>query len=129
MDLSTALILGFLFHLIGDYLFQNNWMAQNKTKHNLPAIIHAGTYSTLFLLLVGLSFWWVVIFATHFFIDRYRLAVYWIKLVNNSWEKENFGYGKDVPIWMSVWLMIIIDNTIHLTINSMCIIACFYFGE
>jgi hypothetical protein len=27
------------------------------------------------------------------------------------------GYHKDVPAWMSVWLMIAADNGIHLAIN------------
>ncbi len=120
MTLELRLIFGFLFHFIGDYLFQNNWMAQNKTKSHSAAFIHAVCYSALFLLLTDF-YCWLIIFVTHFFIDRYRLAVYWIKLVNNSWDEDNFGYGENMPTWMSVWLMIIIDNTIHLTINSICI--------
>ena len=122
--MTLALVFGFLFHLIGDYLLQNNWMAQNKTKRHLPALIHALIYSFLFLFILDFE-WWLVVFITHFFIDRYRLAVYWIKFVNNSWNESNFGYGDDMPTWMSVWLMIIIDNTIHLTINSICIYFCF----
>lgn len=120
MTLELALFAGIIFHLVGDYLFQNDWMALNKTKSDLAAFIHAALYSALFLLISN-PYLWLVIIGTHFLIDRYRLAVYWIKLVNWNWDSTNFGYGADKPAWMSVWLMIIIDNVIHLVINSVCI--------
>jgi hypothetical protein len=67
----------------------------------------------------------LVVFATHFFIDRYRLAVYWIKLVNWNFQSSNFGFPEDVPKFLSIWLMIIIDNIFHISINSLCIWAHF----
>jgi hypothetical protein len=33
-----------LAHFIGDYLLQNDWMAQNKKKSNLACTIHVGLY-------------------------------------------------------------------------------------
>jgi hypothetical protein len=120
MNLNTALILAFLFHLFGDYLIQNDWMAANKTKSSWAAFVHAITYSLPFLFLAP-SYWWLLIFGSHFLIDRFRLAVYWIKLVNWNWQSENFGYAKEKPVWMSVWLMIIIDNTFHLLFNAVAI--------
>ncbi len=74
-----------ILHLIGDYLTQSDWMAQNKTKAFWPACCHAIFYSLPFGLLAIYSPRPVlamdVIFVTHFFIDRYRLARYvvWIK--------------------------------------------------
>lgn len=143
MTLELTLILGFLFHLMGDYIFQNDWMANEKTKHFLPAFIHATIYSLPFLMVVNWRFW-LIIYITHFFIDRYRLAVYWIRLVNikdygrnyndyyvSSWrfnDNKNFGYGKDKPVFISLWLMIIIDNSWHLVINSASIILSYYLG-
>lgn len=117
MTLELSIIIGFIFHLIGDYLFQNDWMAREKVKSNFAAFIHSFTYSALFLFLVSPLFW-LIILGTHFFIDRYRLAVNWIKLVNWNWNSINFGYGEEKPMWMSVWLMIIIDNTFHIVINT-----------
>jgi hypothetical protein len=63
-----------ILHLIGDYITQSDWMAQNKTKRAYPALAHAIVYSLPFLLLgpSWLAFW--VILGTHFLIDRYRLA-------------------------------------------------------
>lgn len=120
MSLSVSLIFGFLFHLIGDYIFQNDWMAVNKTKSFLPAFIHATIYSLPFLILVSWEYW-LIIYVTHFLIDRYRLAVYWIKLVNWNFSSKNFGYDENKPMWMSVWLMIIVDNVFHIIINSLSI--------
>ena len=113
------ILLGVLFHFIGDYLTQNNWMAQNKTKSFLPAFIHATIYSLPFLFIVTLPFW-SVIYVTHFFIDRYRLAQYWIRLVNWNWDMSvnNYGFSKETPAWLSTWLMIIIDNLWHIIINT-----------
>lgn len=120
MNLELALILGFLFHVIGDYVMQNDWMAQNKTKSFFPAFIHATIYSLPFLLIIEYEFW-LILFISHFLIDRYRLAVYWIKFLNWNWKSTNFGYQSDKPMWMSVWLMIIIDNTFHLIFNTVSI--------
>lgn len=122
-----TLFLSLICHFIGDYLLQNDWMAQNKTKLWLPAFIHALIYSFLFYFLVP-SAWWLVIFLTHLLIDRFRLAIYWIQLVNGTWgDFSNFGYKKDKPVWMSVWLMIIVDNTIHVLINTAVVLAYYNF--
>jgi len=143
-------VIQLILHLIGDYVTQSDWMAQNKTKHHEPALAHALVYSVPFLL-IGSWTAWFVIFSTHFLIDRYRLARYvcWAKnqilspaLVDlffgfrypgtraemeaqdddapqfQSWKDcEGTGYHKDSPAWLSVWLMIACDNTLHLLIN------------
>ncbi len=101
-------MLQLLCHLTGDYLLQTSWMANNKTKSWIAAITHACVYQ--------LPFWFVlhpsplallVIFGTHAVIDRFRLAKLWCKATGSDGG----------PDWLSVWLMIITDNTIHLWIN------------
>ena len=114
------LFIGLIEHFIGDYLFQTHWMATEKTKKNFPAFIHAYVYSILFMFLVDFEFW-LIIFITHFFIDRYRLAVYWIKIINRTESIENFGYPLEVPKFLSMILLFIVDNTFHIIINSICI--------
>jgi hypothetical protein len=136
-----------IFHLFGDYILQSDWMAQNKTKANLPAFCHALTYSAAFLLLTIKAHhpWvcWLVIFGTHFLIDRFRLARYvvWAKnfmapkgsvpdrwngqeqksYPRRNWDwnscKDTGGYAPNTPAFMWIWLMIIADNTLHLAIN------------
>ena len=120
MTIEFTLIIGLIFHFIGDYLIQNHWLATNKTSNSLVALIHVIIYSLPFLLITSLSAV-AIILTTHFFIDRFRLAQYWIKLVNWNWKSTNFGYTEDVPKFLSIWLMIIIDNTFHIIINSLSI--------
>lgn len=132
----------FLAHAVGDYVVQSDWMAAEKTKRCLPAVLHAASYAACFLpvtrnpraiLTIGLS---------HFVIDRWRLAKYLCWAKNQAAPAEyryplthadGTGYhttniapyvhqltgcgaaGK--PAWLSGWLMIIADNTTHLLIN------------
>lgn len=126
MTIELTLIISFIFHLLGDYIFQNHWMAVNKTKEDFPALVHATIYSLPFLFLVHWQCWFIILI-THFYIDRYRLATYWIKLVNWNWKSTNNGYDDNVPVWLSTWLMIIIDNIIHIIINTLVILFSIYF--
>lgn len=118
-------------HLIGDYLSQSDWMASFKTKAHLPAFCHALVYSLPFWLFRPSLAAWLVIFVTHFFIDRYRLARYvvWAKNFlappgsNPPWEKckDSFGYPPDRPVWLAMWLMVIGDNVIHVCLNGLAL--------
>ena len=156
-------------HLFGDYILQGDWMAQNKTKHNFPAAVHAFIYSLCFVPLIfqvqHMKLCWLVIFGTHFLIDRFRLARYvvwaknwmgprmwWTLLYGKDWKDlkevrqanhmvipegfggmENFrqptpplwacptGYPPTTPIWLSTWLLIAADNSIHLLINYLAL--------
>jgi len=116
-------MLQLILHLIGDYLTQSDWMANEKVKRTFPALIHATVYSLPFLLLGS---WKAVLFiaVTHFFIDRFRLAKYIVfakNFIGWPWPTWNdckaTGYPSKCPLWMAVWLMIIADNTIHLACN------------
>ena len=124
MTIVEAIAYGLLAHLVGDYIIQSHWMATEKTKRWWPAIIHAITYGLPFLLITQ-SFWALLaIVGTHAVIDRLRLARYvvWFK---NQFAPRSFrpaltgtGYSDDVPPWMSVWLLIIADNVLHIAINT-----------
>lgn len=112
-------------HLFGDYVIQNQWMASNKTKSSLPALVHAVTYSLPFLLLQPSLMGWLVIFSTHFVIDRWRLAFYWCKwwgvgMYGKLWGQPSPN-SPEIPAFLSVWLLIVVDNTAHLTINYLSI--------
>ena len=121
MSLELALILGLLLHFVGDYLFQNDWMAQNKTKDNFACYVHCLLYTLPFGLVLWQSLWLWLVFLTHFAIDRWCLAEYWIRLVNCNWSGDNHGYDETKPKYMSVWLLIVIDNTFHILLNSLAI--------
>lgn len=103
-------------------------MATNKTKRTWPAIVHAFVYSLPFLLLHISVVAWFVIFSTHALIDRYRLARYlvfaknWLNDPKIRWvDCDKTGYPNASPPWLSVWLLIIADNTCHLIINYLAI--------
>ena len=127
-----------LAHLVGDYILQSDWMANEKTKSHVPAAAHALSYTLPFLFLT--TSWQALLFmvVTHFVIDRWRLARYvcWAKNFlnpptitetpygdvwkwNAPWsECVATGYHKDRPAWLAVWLLIIADNTMHLICNA-----------
>ena len=116
-----------LAHLVGDYLIQSDWMANEKTKHWWPAIAHGVTYTLPYALVTQSLLALAVIAGTHIIIDRYRLArhVCWAKNLlapkryRYPWrECSATGYHQDRPAWMAVWLLIIADNTMHLAINA-----------
>lgn len=113
-----------ILHLIGDFLTQTDWMAKNKTSHIGIAALHSGIYSLPFLLLSPSILAIAVIFLTHTAIDRYRLARFVVYAKNKVTEPGlqwadacKTGFHKDTPPWLAVWLLIIVDNTIHLGIN------------
>ena len=117
-------MLQLLLHLIGDYVTQTDWMAKNKTKNSLAAGAHAVVYSIPFLILSPSALAFSVILITHFLIDRFRLARFVVfgknKITNwgLKWSDcSATGYHKDDPAWLTVWLLIVADNTMHLTIN------------
>lgn len=114
-----------LLHTIGDYVLQSDWMATEKTKRSLAALAHVVTYAIPFLLLTRSVPTLAVIVGTHFVIDRWRLARYVCWAKNRAWlgwrpwaECVGTGYPADRPAWLATWLMIIVDNTMHVAING-----------
>jgi hypothetical protein len=137
-----------LAHGVGDYMLQSDWMAQEKTKRFSVALLHALTYALPFLLVTQSAPALLVIVSTHALIDRYRLARYvcWVKnflapkwiegyfevhddgspiavrIRNYPWEDcVGTGYHKDRPAFLTVWLLIITDNLMHVLINGLAI--------
>lgn len=137
-DLAILLILSLLAHGWGDYIIQTDWMATQKTSAWWPALVHAVTYTLPFAPLVLLGthgaapqapIALLVIGGTHAVIDRFRLARYVaylkVRLSGSplSWrECSKTGFPPDGPEWLTTWLMIIIDNIIHISINTLVII-------
>jgi len=126
-------VIQLILHLIGDYVTQSDWMANNKRKSSWAAWCHAMVYSLPFLF-IGSGWAWFVIMWTHFLIDRFGLARYVVYAKNfllsphrpcdreyvERWRWSNCsatGYPSDAPPWLAVWLLIAADNTLHLAIN------------
>lgn len=106
-------------HLMGDYVLQTDWMARTKISSLSAAIVHALVYSLPFTLITGFSWALFVIFATHVLIDRYRLASYIMHIKQWSWRGRDPQLSP--PPEMRTILLIVIDNTVHLTINYLSI--------
>jgi hypothetical protein len=114
-------------HLIGDYVLQSDYMAAEKTKRWWPAWAHALTYGLPYVAVTRSISALAVIVVTHAVLDRYRLArhVCWAKNLiapasyRRPWaECSATGYPPEKPVWMTTWLMIIADNSIHLAVNT-----------
>ncbi len=91
-----------VLHAVGDYVLQSDWMAQMKTKAGGAAAcaVHVALYTAPFLTVT--TSWRALLFiaASHFVIDRWRLAKYvcwakngiaprWLTMSKNS-EGETF---------------------------------------
>ncbi len=135
-------------HMLGDYVFQNHWMANKKTTMWSAAWLHAIIYTTVFWLVFGMSWALVPICLTHLVIDKYRLASKWVDwwgigkagslltgiqtwMIRVLEENERFKEAEEVrsnstilgmqdaPPWLSFWLLIIVDNVAHCSINAL----------
>ena len=122
-------MLQLILHLFGDYISQTDTMASKKLTDIRYALLHAFIYSVPFALFMDISLAaFLTIFLTHAIIDRYRLAKYvifarnWLHDSRLKWRDcSDTGYHKSKPAWLTVWLLIIADNTMHLTINYLAI--------
>jgi Protein of unknown function (DUF3307) len=115
-------------HAVGDYIIQSDWMATEKTKQHTAAAVHAVTYTLPFLLLTQSAAALAVICVTHFIIDRWRLARFVVWAKNYPWpgshawaECRATGSPPDCPPYLSVWLLIIADNIMHVLCNAAAI--------
>ena len=122
-----------LLHLFGDYIIQNDNVGTRKKENSLTGLYyclwHCITYALPFFLITN----WLgvlLIAVTHFIIDRWYIVGYFIALKNNVYKNHpggayyghhldvsNCGYKLDTPKYLSIWLYIVQDNTIHLIIN------------
>jgi len=99
-------------------------MATEKVRRSAAALAHVLCYAIPFLFLTRSAAALVVIVGTHFVIDRWRLArfVVWGKnqiaprLYRNP--PTSTGYPLDAPPFLAVWLLIVADNIMHVTINA-----------
>ena len=127
VDIPTAIMLGLIAHLIGDYVIQNDWMACEKTKRWWPAVCHAATYTAPFAVITLDPAALLIIGGTHAVIDRYRIArhIIWAKeqlapaRYRHPWRDcTTTGYAPTKPAGIALGLMIVADNTLHIVINT-----------
>ena len=112
-------------HFVGDYILQSDWMVQHKSRKWSAAFIHVVFYTLPFLFLTTDPLVLSVIAGTHMVIDRWRLARHLIWIKNWPWpgskpwsECKETGFSPDLPKYLSTWLLIIVDNVVHILING-----------
>ena len=91
-------------HLIGDYIFQNDWMAINKKKSNMVCLIHIITYMIPFAFTEITPLQFILIGAQHYIQDR-TTFVSWFCRVTGKFKAEE---GSKLP-----WGHFIVDNIFH----------------
>ena len=130
LTIFESILLG---HLVGDYVFQNSWMAQRKGSFLLPCVVHCLIYTLCLCVSVskGFNFYWaLVVFVSHFPVDRYSLADKWLKLIEGRTLAGFLNYGhKNIPASIkgnhignyrilrggfTSLVYCIVDNTFHL---------------
>lgn len=92
-------------HLIGDYIFQTDWMALGKKSKSWICAVHVLTYMLPFLF-CGLAWWQLALIAgQHFIQDRTGFIVWFMKVKGSA----QFAAGPCSP-----WSIIVTDNIVHI---------------
>ena len=70
-------------HLVGDYVFQNRWMAMNKSGSTFKCVVHCLIYTATVCAFTWTFTWpWIaLVFLSHFLVDRFSLADIWLKFI------------------------------------------------
>jgi len=95
-----------LAHLVGDYWNQSDDMAARKSSNSGVCLWHVIWYTASFYLFTGDAWplWaYVAIAVTHYPVDRYALAAWWMKRYRPQF-REN----------CDPWATILMDNIYHL---------------
>lgn len=123
-----------LGHLAGDYLFQTGKMAelkvQNRPAGYIACFIHCTVYSAIVVLFIHsfrdsidlyqLLLMWLMVFITHFPIDKWSLGKIWLNALGRkdvSYETQIMG---DAFLYrFFYWFVyVVIDNTLHLILMT-----------
>lgn len=121
MQTATELLVwGIVLHLVGDWLFQNDWMAFNKMSLRHPAgYVHAAIHAGLLLLIFP---WYAafVVGVTHMLIDTRKPTIWWMKHI-----KQMTTEGPHV-VMVEIWL----DQVEHVVILAIAalVLATWFVG-
>ena len=108
---------GLVAHLIGDWLFQNDWMARNKESLRHPAAwVHAGIQFVL--LTIALDWVSGLVLATiHLLVDTRIPQRWWSRVFRQTTEGE---LGLHVLIWG--------DQVLHISSLALWLVVRPYLG-
>lgn len=105
--MSEGLTLAIVGHLVGDYLLQTDWMAQNKKLQSWPCLVHCVIWTVCVCVFAGWG--WlaaVFLFGCHFAQDRTQIVKWWMTL---QWKSQT-GFTQPP---LAPWSLIVVDNVWH----------------
>ena len=129
-DFALRLLMG---HLIGEYLFQTNWMALNKKESLKAAAIHCVVYTLCISALVfpeliavrtywDIFLWLWLVFISHAILDASHLVDWWLDKIGSRSYRSAEIYCRNTadPLKQSYMVaytalvQTVADNTLHL---------------
>jgi len=128
MNLFVNILCG---HVLGDFIFQPAKLAVKKGSSNLLAALHCLIYTICLCSFTSFKPSWVLfIFASHFVVDRFSIADFWLKLIGGRYLPGFIKEGQnDIPSYLSkdekenyrilrgafaAICYVIVDNSIHI---------------
>ena len=115
-----------LGHLVGDYLLQPQWMAEQKSQGKWGlgvSLVHSLIYTASIC-----TFLWSVnpylvlgVFFSHWPIDRYSLADKWLTILKGRRISEamfDTTYKREARIAFACIVYVVVDNAIHLLLMT-----------
>lgn len=97
-------------HLVGDWLLQTDWMAQEKEKQWPVLVAHVSVWTICFLLpaAAGLfsPLWLLWLAGTHLVLDGTGFVRWWMTTIKRVPEADLRGSA-----W---WLIVVVDQVFHL---------------
>ncbi len=120
--LFIAMTLG---HFVGDYLLQSKKMALGKMAPGLSGHLWCSWHCLVYSLAVALFAWRFdplfigLVFLSHWPIDRWKLAMLWLKAIGGRGVREAYESGdryREIDISFSCLVYAVADNTMHLVL-------------
>jgi fatty acid desaturase len=113
-------------HLVGDYILQIDWMAENKKKNTwkgfLCCFAHVFVYTAIIFLFTGWPCYALAItFVTHFALDKTMFVGWFCKVIGrgkfvSQYNRYPCATAKTQPNPFWPWSWVAVDNSFHLTI-------------
>lgn len=103
-----------LAHFIGDFCFQNDWMAVGKKKSSLICSIHVVAYMLPFLL-VDITWWQFALIAfQHWLQDRTTFIGWWCRMMGSfqaELKMDSLPWGHFVvdQVFHFMWLWLVFN--------------------
>lgn len=110
-----TLIILFFAHYVGDFLLQNKWMGENKSKAWLPLLSHIAVYTVtlgVFTYPMHTSYAWWIYFLIWNTLAHFCIDAYTSQLSRACYEAKNMG---------AFWKVVGFDQFLHVS----CLISSF----